>query len=540
MTSLLLALRLGRWGIVGWSALAFVSTFLRVEAFYGIAGHSAADRAAFGSTIGAVAFQFMILLPPPIHPETVAGYVEYGGFFPLSIFFAVWAMASATGAARGDEERGVVEAALATGLSRFALVIARMAGFAMAITVAATVAAAGYLVAVQAGGDAFDIHSLAEETLLLVAFGLSCYALSMLLVQFTAARVATAAAGILLLTLFLINSLSRTYSSLATWRWLSPFRYLDISRPLPPGGNFDVPALLTLVGITLVTGICAAAAFAGRDLGSALVRVPERRHATSYDATRTPWWRIPVVRGVYDRRVALVAWTVGLAGLAVIMVSLTKTIVDPLLSVRALAPYFESFVHGKVYPAFLGFVWFNMVQLLLAAFAITQVARWSAEDTDGRLELVLGQPQSRAGVVMERMTVLAVGAFIIAAVTGEVVFYVSHRQGIDLNGSRLAAASLMLVPFTLVFASIGSLLAAWNPRAAVGLLGAVAFASYMDVEVGPLMKLPLWVQDLSAFKLYGRPLLDGVDGRSLAIMLLVAAVGLGSSILVMQRRDVGS
>ena len=538
--AVLFALRLGRWGLLGWSALAFVSVFVRVEAYYGIAGHSAADRKAFGATIQAVAPQFMVLLPPPLRADTVAGYVEYGGFMPLAIFLAIWAMTSAAGAARGDEERGLVEVSLATGLSRFLLAWARLIGFAIAITVAATVAALGYVVAVSVGGDPFDISVLAEEAVQLIAFGLSCYALSFLLVQFTAARVATATAGILLLALFLINSLSRTYTSLSTWRWLSPFRYLDISRPMPPGGSFDGHALMALLGISLVAGFWAAAAFARRDLGSPLVRLRARMHATSYDAMRAPWWGIPLIRGLYDRRIALLAWSLGLSGLAVIFVSLTKTIVDPLLSVRALAPYFETFVHGSVYPAFLGFVWFNVAQLLFAAFAITQVARWSAEDTDGRLEMLLSQPQSRAGVVVERMTVLALCALVIAAVSGEAVFYASHRQGIDLNGQRLAVASLMFVPFALVFASIGSLLAAWNPRAAVGLLGAVAFASYMDVEVGALLKLPLWIQDLSAFKLYGRPLLNGVDGRSLAIMLLVVAVGLGSSILALQRRDIGS
>lgn len=482
----------------------------------------------------------MVLLPAPLNPDTVAGYVEYGGFLPLSVMFAIWAMTSASGAARGDEERGLVEAALATGLPRFVLVITRMIGFAIAITVAASVAGLGYLVAVTAGGDTFDVTSLSEEVLQFIAFGLSCYALSLLLVQFTAARMATAAAGILLLTLFLLNSLSRTYSSFSTWRWLSPFRYLDLSRPLPPGGNFDSHALMALIGISLIAGIAGAAAFVLRDLGSPLVRPPAGRHATSYDAIRAPWWRIPAVRGLYDRRVALVAWSVGLSGLAIIFVSLTKTIVEPLLSVKALAPYFENFVHGSVYPAFLGFTWFNVAQLLFAAFAITQVARWSAEDTDGRLELILSQPQSRVAVLLERMAVLVLGALVIAAVSGAVVFYASHQQGIDLNGQRLAAASLMLVPFALVFGSVGSLLAAWNPRAAVGLLGAVAFASYMDIEVGPLMKLPLWVQDLSAFKLYGKPLLNGVDGRSLTIMLLVVVAGIGSSILAFQRRDVGS
>jgi ABC-2 type transport system permease protein len=353
-------------------------------------------------------------------------------------------------------------------------------------------------------------------------------------------RSATAAAGILLLALFLINSLSRTYSSLSTWRWLSPFRYLDISRPLPPGGTFDARAVFTLLGISLVAGAAAMVAFAYRDLGSPLIKPPARSHPPSYEAKRAPWWRIPVVRGLYEGRFGLVAWSAGLAALAVVLVGLTRTIVDPLLSVRAFSPFFESFVRGNVYPSFIGFVWFNTAQLLFAAFAITQVARWSAEDTDGRLESILSQPQSRIGVVVERMAVLAVGALVIAGVSGEAVFYESHRQGIDLNGSRLAAASLMLVPFALVFASIGSLLAAWNPRAAVGLAGAIAFASYLIAEIGPLMKLPLWIQDLSAFKLFGKPLLDGVQARNLTLMLLVVVVGLGSSILALQRRDVGS
>lgn len=540
MTCLLFALRLGLWGLIGWSALAFVLIFLRVESYYAVAGHTAAGRATFAASLRAVTSQFTLLLPDLMRPETLAGYVEYGGFLPLSILFAVWAMTSATSAARGDEERGVVEAVLAAGVPRPALVIARMGSFAIAITVATAAAAIAYILAASIGGDAFDIRSVIEETLLYIAFGLSCYAISFLVAQVAAARFATAAAGALLLGLFLINSLSRTYPSLSGWRWLSPFRYLDVSRPLPQGGTFDVNALVAMFGITLVAGAAAAAAFARRDLGSSLVPLPVPRRAPSYEASRNPLWRIPLVRGLWDRRVGLLAWSAGLAGLAAIYVSLTKTIVEPLLSIRALAPYFESFVHGNVYPAFLGFTWFNVTQLLVAAVAITHVARWAAEDTDGRLEMILSQPHSRVAVVVERMAILAVYVLLIVAVSGLVVFYTAHRQDIHLNGARLAAATLMLVPFALVFASAGSLLAAWKPRAAVGLVGAIAFASYMDVEVGALLKLPLWVQDLSAFKLIGRPLVDGVDGRNLAIMLLVAAVGVGSSILALQRRDIGS
>src|SRR5207245_9929554 len=126
--------------------------------------------------------------------------------------------------------------------------------------------------------------------------------------------------------------------------------------------------------------------------------------------------------------------------------------------------YLSIFVHQQLYPAVLGYTWFNVAQLMFAAFAITYVARWSAEDSDGRLEIFLSQPLSRAGIVLERMAVLAAGAAVIGPVGGAVLFYASHQQGIDLNAQPLTAASLMLVPFALVFAVSGSLLAAWHTR----------------------------------------------------------------------------
>jgi ABC-2 type transport system permease protein len=225
--------------------------------------------------------------------------------------------------------------------------------------------------------------------------------------------------------------------------------------------------------------------------------------------------------------------------LGAVSVALTKSILQPLLSIPALGSFFGGSVHGHMYTAFLGYFWFGLAQLLFAGYAITQVARWSAEDVDGRLEMILANPQSRVAVVIERAIILMIGAIVIAAVSGLAVGYASHYQSIDLDGGRLAAASLLLVPFALVFAAAGSVLAAWNPRAAVGLLGAFAFASYLITEVGPIFRWPEWIQDVSAFKLFNTPLSSGVDRAGLLTMVAIVVVGFGASILVMERRDVG-
>ena len=540
MTATLLGLRLGRWGIVGFSAGAFLATFIQAVGFYQIAGHSQAERLDFARSMTGLASRFTVILPPPNRLDTVGGYVQWRSYGGLAILFAVWALASASGAARGDEERGIVEAVLAAGVSRIGAIASRTAAFGASSFVAALAAGLGLIVGVANGGESFGLRPVLEESVVLAALALSCYSLTLLVAQIGAARFATAAAGTLLLALFLVNSLSHTYASLSSVRWLSPFHYYELSRPLSPGGAFDVGATLMLLAIALTACVAAALAFAFRDLGSPLLSLPTSTRPTSYAVSRAIAWRSPVARGLYERRVGLLVWSVGMAVLGVICVSLTKSIVQPMLSIPALAAYFGSFLHGGIYTSFLGFLWLSLAQLLFAAFAITQVARWSAEDGDGRLELILANPLPRAAVVVERALVLVVGAAVLAAVSGLAVNYASHYQAIDLDGPHLAAASILLVPFALVFAAAGSVLAAWNPRAAVGLLGGFAFASYLVSEVGPLFKWPDWIQDFSAFKLFGTPLVNGVDRAGLATMGAIIFVGFGASILLMQRRDVGA
>ena len=540
MTAIRLALRLGRWGLIGFAGVGFIATFINAVGFYQVAGHTQAEREAFARSFSQIAAQLTVLLPPGVRLDTVGGYVQYRAYGSLVIVFAIWALASGSGATRGDEERVLVEMILATGLSRAQAITARIAAFAVASFAAGLGASIGLIVGAVTGKESIPIVPALQAAVLLAVFALSCYSLVLLIAQFVAPRMATGVAGTLLLGLFLLNSLSRTFDSLATLRWLSPFRYYELSRPLSPGGNFDVRATAVLAGIAVVSGAVAALAFAHRDLGSALIALRPSARPPAYEGSRALVWRIPVIRGLYDRRVGLVLWTAGVSVVAALFVILTKTIVQPLLAIPGLTAYFAAFLHGAIYPSFLSFIWFGFAQLLLAGFAITQVARWSAEDTDGRLELILSNPVSRTQVVAERALVVALGALVIAAASGATVGLESRSQSIQLDAGRLAEASLLLVPFTLVFAAVGALLAARLPRATVGILGVFAFASYLMLQFGPIFKLPDWLQNLSAFKLYGQPLTEGVDRTGLVVMLAIVIVGFAASAIAMQRRDVGA
>src|SRR5437879_5983145 len=537
MIAYLFALRLGRWGIAGFGGISFLITLLNAAGFYQVAGHTPAERQAFARSIDVLAANFSVIVPPPIRADTVGGYVQFRAYGALAIAFAIWALASASGAARGDEERGIVQALLAAGTSRLGLIASRAGSFVVGATIAALAGSAGVLVGVASGGESINPAAALEAALALVALAVCCYSLTLFISQLTSARGATPVAGAVLLALFLINSLSRTFDWLVPWRPISPFHYFEQSSPLVPDGSLDVRATLVLVAIAIAAS---ALAFRYRDVGSPLFSLPTPSRPASYEASRSLAWRIPVVRGLYEQRVAILVWTVGLAALGAIFVVLTKAIVDPLLTTPGLARYFSAFIHGDVYPSFLGFIWLGFTQLLMAGFAVTQVARWSAQDSDGRLEQVLSSPVSRAGVVIERIVVLAVEALIIAAVSGFAVWTEAHYQSIDLDRGRLAAAALLLVPFTLVFGVIGALLASRIPRATVGVLGILVFASYLTTQLAPVFRLPTWVQDASAFKLYGQPLIAGVDQTGLVIMIVIVVAGVVASTLVMERRDIGA
>ena len=537
--SWLFALRSGRWGAAGFSVLAFGITLANTFAFYVLAGGSPAERRAFGLSIAQIALQLSVLVPPPIRPDTVGGYVQFRAYGALAILLPVWALVSAAGSTRGDEERGIVEAVLATGVARADALLARYAAFAAACLLACGAAALGLVTGLAHAGDTIDGASLLGATVDLVALTVCCYALAVLVCQFFAPRIATGAAGVLLLSLFMVNSLGRSIDFFTRWRWLSPFYYFDRSQPLPPGGPFDVRAAEVLFATAGLAAVASMVAFAYRDIGAPLLRLPTRAARESRDPAG-PIWRVPVLRGLYDRRLGLAVWIAGVAAIALLLTVLTKEVVKPLLQLQALKPFFGSVISGDLYPSILGYLWFDVAELLVAGYAITQVARWAAEDADGRLELSLSSPLSRTAVVIERAVVVTLGAALIAMVSGLVVHVQAQSESIAIAVPRLVAASALLVPFVSFFAAIGAVLCALLPRAALGVIAAFAIGGYFVTQLGPIFKWPAAVLDASPFHLYGHPLSDGVDGAGLTIMLAVTLVGFAASALLMQRRDVGA
>lgn len=500
-----------RWTAAAFCIAGFAVTFLQSVAFFRLAGRTFADHAAFGYSLLLDATANADLFPPPIHPETVAGYLELRAFTPLAILFAAWALLTAIGPAAAP-------------------IVPRAIAFAISTVVAAAAACAGVVVGVASGGQSVGAAGLAEAGLLLAALALACYSISLLVAR-VGPDAPSIAAGVLLF-LFFLNSLSRTFSVLEAPRWISPFRYYDLSTPLPPGGRFDAGGLAALLVIA-VGGIALATIVAGRPRPTkpAMVRA-------SYEPSRARLLTVPVTRDLFAHRLSLGAWSVAFAALGVVLVAATRTTMQDLLALPRGLPGLHQYLF-TFFSAVLSQMWFDVTALLFVGLVFVFARCWASEDRNGRLEAELSAPYSRSALIVERLAALAVTAMVLAAAGGLGVGLTSLVLDLNLDVTRLVEACALLVLFAVVFGAVGLLLTSWVSRAATTALGAVALASYLDDQVGAALQLPGWAQSLSPFRLVDAPLVNGVDGRNLAILVLLTLAVVGSSILLMQRHDVG-
>ena len=159
-------LRLHRWGTLGFGLVAFLSTTAQGAAYLKLAGSTPAERALFVKTMTALALQLSYFLPLPRHLDSLAGYVLWRAWGTLPLVIVFWAIAAGSGAARGDEEKLLVESWLASRLSRARLVAWRFAAFGAAALVMAALAGGGTLVG-AAGVETIPIERLAGQVLTL-------------------------------------------------------------------------------------------------------------------------------------------------------------------------------------------------------------------------------------------------------------------------------------------------------------------------------------------------------------------------------------
>src|SRR5882672_6962285 len=208
----------------------------------------------------------------------MAGYLTWRWFGSAVLIYAFWALLAGTGAGRGDEERGLSELWLSTGVSRMRLVAARVLGFAASAAVSIAFMLGVTDIGAAIGQEPLLLGPLALEGLAIWTLTLFVFSFALVVAQLvTTRRGATGVAGIVVLALFMLNSAARSGVDVGALRWLSPFYLFERSTPLLRGGSLDLPATAALAVGSVALVAIAVVAFVRRDIGGPLLRGAPRK-----------------------------------------------------------------------------------------------------------------------------------------------------------------------------------------------------------------------------------------------------------------------
>ncbi len=254
---------------------------------------------------------------------------------------------------------------------------------------------------------------------------------------------------------------------------------------------------------------------------------------------------------LFDQRRALLGWSIGLAGVALMYAGFYPSVNDPAFA-EAMANFpegmMEAFGWNDLTSAagYLGSTIFGLlIPILTIILAAAAGARAIAGDEEaGTLELLLSMPVGRNRVVWQR----ALALVIVVALAGLVVFLAllairTPAQFDEISVGNLAAACAHLSLLGLAYGSLALAVGAIVGRRGLVLaITAVAVVvGYMGNTIATVIDGFSWLRDISPFFYYsgGEPLRNGMQWGDAAVLVAISAVLAAVATVAFNRRDIG-
>jgi ABC-2 type transport system permease protein len=176
--------------------------------------------------------------------------------------------------------------------------------------------------------------------------------------------------------------------------------------------------------------------------------------------------------------------------------------------------------------------------LLVAAYAVIQVSSWTAEENEGRLELVLSTPLPRWRLLLSYFAVALVASALMIGIMGVVFGLCTWIFNLPVNTGNGIAAFVGLWIVAVIIEAVGYVLAAFGPGWAVTVTGGLVILSYMSDILKDMLKMPEAVTNLSVFHQYGRPLVEGLQWTPQVIMIILSVLFIGVAAIRFWQRDI--
>jgi ABC-2 type transport system permease protein len=423
-------------------------------------------------------------------------------------------------ATRSEEEAGRLELVLAGRVARHVPILAGLIVASAVILVIAIAFAIGLIVfGVPAARSVLYAASLGA--LAFVFAGLAA-----LLAQVTLHTRGVYTWGLLVLAAaYVLRGVGDVTNTWVTW--LSPLGWAEKAAPF---GDMRWWTLLIPLAVGGSLATLAILVAGRRDLGSALVR------GGSGPAEASRWLRSPLGMATAIHRPAFLGWLAGTVILAGLMGALAQQFIDAVLGNPAMAEAL-GVSSGRPTDAMVALTQLY-IAIIATAYAVQGVASLRGEENAGRLEARLSGTLSRVGWLVAHALVIVVGLLVIVVVSSVVLAAgTAWSTGTAVDVGRILAAGAAYLPAELLVAGLALALFGHWPRALPIAWATVAFVAFIAF-LGPGLRLPRWMLDLSPTTHVGNPPLGTVEGLPLVVLGTITAVLGGAAVMGFRRRGV--
>lgn len=515
-----LALRRDRWRLAVWVLVLLVLTYGSADAMGTTFPTQASLDAYARSVAGSPAV--VAMSGPPIALGTLAGVVLNKVALTSLVGVVLVVVLTVVRHTRGDEEDGRSEMLRAAVVGRHAASAAAMlvaAGTALVIGVGTAVA----VLAAHVPTSASWLFGMS-----LCALGVVFAAVALVLAQvFTHARSASGFSLAVFGLAYVVRAIGDVRGDGLVW--LSPVGWVQATHPL--GDERWWPLLLPVVAAALLVAV-AVGLTDRRDLGSGVVA------ASAGSATASPLLSGPVGLAWRLQRGAVIGWTSGVLVLGLAFGSLSREVADMASSNPTLQDYLAAQGQGSAADSYLATMML-ILALLAGAFAVSSALRVRAEETSGRLEVLLATGLSRTRWLLGSLVVTGAGTLLVLLGSG---LGLGLSYGLVVSDSaaplRLAGLVLVYAPAALATAALAVLLVGWWPRAAALAWAGLGFC-FVVGWLGGLIRPPRWVEQLSPFEHAPAVPVDPVTLAAPAVTALVVVVVVAMAVAGLRRRDLG-
>jgi ABC-2 type transport system permease protein len=474
----------------------------------------------------------------------------YGGFLTtefmlyLPVLLGLFAMLTGSKLIRGEEEKGSLDLLLSFPLSRTKVLLEKWAGLVTMLAAITLLSWLGLWVGVALTNTALDMGASIVAVLNAALLGLLFGSLALMLGQLTSRKAAAGWTGGLMAATFLMNSLAGTVSALEWMRYLSPFYYYTLSKPMARSVGTDWVGITVLLAVTVPLVLAALLMYLRRDQGDFFQLSRQSKpiilnHYGKVKEPQTPWLANDFLFALRALVPGAIIWGVSIAAYIVLIFAVFKDMRDSMMSLLN-TDFYKSFGFASLATNenLLAPTIFLFAIVLYASYTVTQVASWTGEETEGRLELVLSTPQPRWRMLLNRFAATILASGVMIAITG-VTFWVSATLAeVSVNLERSIGAFLASWVLCVIVAGFGFSMTAFKPRWTVAVLMGLVIISFMVDFLKDALKLWDWIVDLSIFHQYGQPLMNGMNWTAQFVMLGLSVAFVIVAIVRFGQRDI--